>query len=415
MTMRLPKVRYADADGVSIAYEVRGEGPRDIVRVSRGLPESARERARPDVRRRRRPPGDLRACDLPRPPGDRHVRSAELRRGRPARTTGRRRRRGDGRRRIRTRDDPRLRRRRSGARCSSPPCTRNARPRWCSRTRSPVGSAPTTTRTATTNATGTHLAELARQLWGNPDNPWGIMVAAPSRQGAPPSGSGTRSSSRSVRAAPPRRRRSSRGATTSPGAAPRAGPDAGPAPRRVTAGVGEGHRVLGCAHPRRPRGNLPGFRCLRRADPGGGRDHRRVHHRRAPVARERPGARHRALHRHRVVDRPPRPDRRSRMAKPSRPSRRDGPRTARRLPRSGGRHRRRRLLRGVRRAGARDPVCRSDHRGRASSASTSVPGSTRGSARCAATATRVSRCTRVRASPHWPGPVRCSPPARSRT
>ena len=53
--------------------------------------------------------------------------------------------------------------------------------------------------------------------------------------------------------------------------------------------------------------------------------------------------------------------------------------------------------------------------GAASSASMSVPGSTRGSARCGATATRASRCTRVRASPHWPGPVRCSPPARSGT
>ena len=38
MTMRLPKVRYADADGVSIVYEVHGEGPRDIVRVSGVFP-----------------------------------------------------------------------------------------------------------------------------------------------------------------------------------------------------------------------------------------------------------------------------------------------------------------------------------------------------------------------------------------
>jgi len=38
MAMRVPKVRYADADGVSIAYEVRGDGPRDIVRISGVFP-----------------------------------------------------------------------------------------------------------------------------------------------------------------------------------------------------------------------------------------------------------------------------------------------------------------------------------------------------------------------------------------
>jgi pimeloyl-ACP methyl ester carboxylesterase len=36
--MRIPKVRYADADGVSIAYEVRGEGPHDVVRISSVFP-----------------------------------------------------------------------------------------------------------------------------------------------------------------------------------------------------------------------------------------------------------------------------------------------------------------------------------------------------------------------------------------
>jgi class 3 adenylate cyclase/pimeloyl-ACP methyl ester carboxylesterase len=38
MAMRIPKVRYADADGVSIAYEVRGDGPLDIVRLSGVFP-----------------------------------------------------------------------------------------------------------------------------------------------------------------------------------------------------------------------------------------------------------------------------------------------------------------------------------------------------------------------------------------
>src|SRR5262249_24176935 len=34
---RFPRVRYADADGVRIAYEVRGDGPIDIVRVPASL------------------------------------------------------------------------------------------------------------------------------------------------------------------------------------------------------------------------------------------------------------------------------------------------------------------------------------------------------------------------------------------
>ena len=38
MAMRIPKVRYADADGVSIAYEVRGDGPHDVVRISGVFP-----------------------------------------------------------------------------------------------------------------------------------------------------------------------------------------------------------------------------------------------------------------------------------------------------------------------------------------------------------------------------------------
>jgi len=38
MAMRIPKVRYADADGVSIAYEVRGDGPHDLVRISGVFP-----------------------------------------------------------------------------------------------------------------------------------------------------------------------------------------------------------------------------------------------------------------------------------------------------------------------------------------------------------------------------------------
>ena len=38
MPMRIPKVRYADADGVSIAYEVRGDGPHDVVRISGVFP-----------------------------------------------------------------------------------------------------------------------------------------------------------------------------------------------------------------------------------------------------------------------------------------------------------------------------------------------------------------------------------------
>ena len=36
--MRVPKVRYADADGVSIAYEVRGRGPHDLVHISGVFP-----------------------------------------------------------------------------------------------------------------------------------------------------------------------------------------------------------------------------------------------------------------------------------------------------------------------------------------------------------------------------------------
>lgn len=38
--MRIPKVRYADADGVNIAYEIRGDGDYDIVRVSGVFPSS---------------------------------------------------------------------------------------------------------------------------------------------------------------------------------------------------------------------------------------------------------------------------------------------------------------------------------------------------------------------------------------
>ena len=31
--MEFPEVRYADAEGVSIAYSVRGDGPVDLVRI----------------------------------------------------------------------------------------------------------------------------------------------------------------------------------------------------------------------------------------------------------------------------------------------------------------------------------------------------------------------------------------------
>jgi pimeloyl-ACP methyl ester carboxylesterase len=34
---RFPRVRYADSDGVRIAYEVRGDGPIDVVRVPGSL------------------------------------------------------------------------------------------------------------------------------------------------------------------------------------------------------------------------------------------------------------------------------------------------------------------------------------------------------------------------------------------
>ena len=37
MTAEFPEVRYADSDGVSIAYEVRGDGPLDFVFLPRTI------------------------------------------------------------------------------------------------------------------------------------------------------------------------------------------------------------------------------------------------------------------------------------------------------------------------------------------------------------------------------------------
>ena len=116
----------------------------------------------------------------------------------------------------------------------------------------------------------------------------------------------------------------------------------------------------------------------------GGRDPA-VPHRLAGAGRRRPRARHGALHRHRQLDGARCGPRRSRLARAARPASRRRPPGDRAASRSGAERQRRRLPRHVRRAGARHPVrARPSRRRCATSGSTSAPACTPASASCAA-------------------------------
>ncbi len=88
----------------------------------------------------------------------------------------------------------------------------------------------------------------------------------------------------------------------------------------------------------------------------------RAPHRSPGGGNRRSGARDRAVHRPRRLDCARRVGRRSPVARPARAAPRGGATRARALRRARGRHRRRRILRNVRRSRARDPLRRGDHR-----------------------------------------------------
>ncbi len=183
MAMRIPRVRYADADGVSIAYEVRGDGPHDVVRISGVFPsilaravvpfgqddDAVSTFARVIVLDRRGTgmsdpltegsvaPLEQQVADVLAVMDDAGSERAVIWGAAdggqvamlfaamyPERTTAL--------------------------------VLSNAFAKWFRSPDHPFG--PDESRRE-------HLADVARERWGDPDNPWGIMITAPSRQDDP--------------------------------------------------------------------------------------------------------------------------------------------------------------------------------------------------------------------------------------
>ena len=325
MAMRIPKVRYADADGVSIAYEVRGDGTaRRRAHLGR-LPEHPRRAIVPTFDQ-----GDDALADFARvivvdrrgtgmsDPLSRGI-------GGAARAAGRRHRRGHGRRRLGTSASSGVPPTAGRWPCCSPPCTRSARRRWCSRTRSHGGSARRPSVRPGRGAARAPRRGGAPAL-GRPREPVGHhdRRAEPAgRPGVP--GAATRSCSRSAPAGPRRRRRSSR-----PGNDIRAVLPLIQArtlvvvPAETPFGVDRA-RFLADLIPHADVATFPGTDMLE-SSIGALAIIEEFVTGAPPTPVERPGAGHGAVHRHRVVDRSAR--RRSATAAwrtRARPSRRDGP------------------------------------------------------------------------------------------
>ncbi len=184
MAMRIPKVRYADADGVSIAYEVRGDGPYDVVRISGVFPsilaraivpafgqgdDALADSARVIVVDRRGTGMSDPLSEGSLAPLEQQV--ADI---------------------VAVMDDAGSERAviwgaADGGQVAmlfaamyperaTALVLTNAFARWFRSDDHPFGP-PEEQRE--------HLAEVARRHWGDPENPWGIMIAAPSRQDDP--------------------------------------------------------------------------------------------------------------------------------------------------------------------------------------------------------------------------------------
>jgi class 3 adenylate cyclase/pimeloyl-ACP methyl ester carboxylesterase len=182
MTMRIPKVRYADADGVSIAYEVRGDGARDVVRISGVFPSVLARAIVPIFGEgddalaafARTIVLDRRGTGMSDPLREGSVAPLEQQVADV----------------VAVMDDAGSERAviwgaADGGQVAmlfaamypdrvTALVLTNAFARWFRSDDHPYGP-PEEKRE--------HLAEIARRHWGDPDNPWGIMIAAPSRQG----------------------------------------------------------------------------------------------------------------------------------------------------------------------------------------------------------------------------------------
>jgi class 3 adenylate cyclase/pimeloyl-ACP methyl ester carboxylesterase len=184
MAMRIPKVRYADADGVSIAYEVRGDGPYDVVRISGVFPSIVGRAIVPIFRHgdetftafSRTIVLDRRGTGMSDPLSDGSIPPLEQQVADVAAVM----------------DDAGSERAviwgaADGGQVAMlfaamyPERTTalvltSAFARWFRSEDHPFGP-PEEKRE--------HLADVVRRYWGDPDNPWGIMIAAPSRQDDP--------------------------------------------------------------------------------------------------------------------------------------------------------------------------------------------------------------------------------------